>query len=220
MPFRVQHQDIRPGPCPPEGCPPPTEIVCIDVCKVYDMCSQIEPILATFTKRVPQGATRVECEIVPTPTESCRPFFDKNNNNNNNTHVFSTCEEVPNSRRPLEDGLAAVTVLVNAVIRLTFFNSQGTVIDEEFVNLEAVIKQVVLCAPEGTEIICHVVDGSCSCVIINCDVRCTINLCVIIQSEAKVKLMVPSYGFCTPLPCEAPPPPPPGCILPFPPQCV
>jgi len=33
---------VNPGPCPSEGCPPTTEIVCISVDKVYDSCFQVE----------------------------------------------------------------------------------------------------------------------------------------------------------------------------------
>ena len=46
-------QQIFPGICPPEGCPPPTRIECIAVDKVYDSCFQVHDITRTTT--VPLG---------------------------------------------------------------------------------------------------------------------------------------------------------------------
>jgi hypothetical protein len=42
MAEEVHFQQIVPGQCPPEGCPPPTRIECIVVDKVYDSCFQLD----------------------------------------------------------------------------------------------------------------------------------------------------------------------------------
>ncbi|MBC7343532.1 MAG: hypothetical protein H5U02_13990 [Clostridia bacterium] len=60
-------QQVVPGPCNPvTGCPPPTEIVCIKVDKVYEECRQtltnVETVdLATVTPPPVGTITSVEC---------------------------------------------------------------------------------------------------------------------------------------------------------------
>ena len=53
-------------------------------------------------------------------------------------------------------------------------------------------------------------------------VCCEVDLCLLIQSKALVKLLVPAYGFCVPAPCVTLPKPPLVCPPEnlFPPQCV
>ena len=42
MTDKVMVQQVSPGLCGPEGCPPPVRIECIRVPKVYDSCFQVE----------------------------------------------------------------------------------------------------------------------------------------------------------------------------------
>jgi hypothetical protein len=58
-------------------------------------------------------------------------------------------------------------------------------------------------------------------VIIGGQVCCPVNLCLLIQSTALVKLLVPTYGFCVPAPCVVSPSPPFPCPPSplYPPQC-
>jgi len=64
--------EIVPGPCPPEGCPEPVEIVCIQVDKIFDACSQkhcLEKIKFWF----PFKCKSVRCRVVPNSFEArCR----------------------------------------------------------------------------------------------------------------------------------------------------
>ena len=57
------HGPVKPGPCSPKGCPPPTEIVCIKTKKVFQECKQVEPIerVRVYGLDIPPGACDVEC---------------------------------------------------------------------------------------------------------------------------------------------------------------
>jgi hypothetical protein len=64
------------------------------------------------------------------------------------------------------------------------------------------LKQAILCAPEGTEIQCEVT-GNCCC-FLDADelVNCVFDFCVVLQSKAAVKMLIPTFGFCVPAECK------------------
>jgi hypothetical protein len=197
-------QQVVPGPCPPEGCPPPTEIVCIQTNKVYDFCFQQDiasaPCLTIpVTVTVPTGSTatcavtNVVCQAgVPVPTGV--------------------------------DGLATVSVVVTITYDVTVFSPTGAVVTTLTDNTFVFTKSVIVCGPVGTTAECEAT-ASCSCIVIpgpnnlGGQVCCSFNICLLVQTVAAVKLLIPAYGFCTPAPCRTGgfPPCPPFPL--FPPQC-
>jgi len=183
---------------------PRFETVCIEVPKVYDFCFQAErrdnvctPIV-DLASRCPQPAVSVNCVITDT-----------------------TCEEVSRST-PTPGGRANVTFAVTVTYNVEILNAEGEVIFT-FEDLTfGFTKTVVLCAPEGTFTNCSVVNSACSCLILGNQICCTFDLCIVIQSLAIVKLLIPSFGFCTPSLCEQVSPGGPFICPPinlFPPQC-
>jgi len=198
---------IIPGPC--DGpCPEPTEIVCIETLKVYDFCFQSDsvenacfPIPAACTPPVP-GTVTIECAI--------------------SSVTSRVINRVP-LPTPAPTGFARVTIEITVTLSFTLRNADGTV-RCTFTAAFPFVKNVALCAPTGTEVVVEVVASRCGpCFLLTgTQVCCEIDLCILIQSRAVVKLLVPAYGFCTPAECvELPKPPlvcPPERL--FPRQCI
>ncbi len=177
------------------------ETICIEVPKVYDFCYQAErrENICTFLgDHIPPPGATVSCSI-------------KN----------ACCHEVSRSA-PDETGRSNVTFAVVVNYKLTIFNAEGekikTISDQQF----SFTKTVILCAPEGTCTNCEIVNAACGPCLILCNhISCTFDLCVVIQSVAIVKILIPSFGFCTPALCEHVSPVGPFVCPPalFPPQC-
>jgi hypothetical protein len=80
-----------------------------------------------------------------------------------------------------------------------------------------------LCAPTGTTISCEIPSSALTpLAVVGTQVCGTVTICLLVESLAMVKLLVPSYGFCTPAPCVVSPAPPFACPPSplYPPQCV
>jgi len=206
MAEEVHFQQIVPGQCPPEGCPPPTRIECIVVDKVYDSCFQLDDrsqntIITEFIDQVEVG------DVVPCALTEGEEI---------------SCEEI--SKTPVNDsGFFTVTVLIRVPITLT--NPEDPTQQAERVFMFP--KTVTLCCPEGTEIDCS--ESTllfCQCVVTDVipfvplaevRVQCDLQLCIVIKCLSRVQLLVPSYGFCVPAPCitlpgVCPPAPPAQCF--------
>jgi hypothetical protein len=189
---------VTPGPCPTTGCPPPTEIDCIQVTKVYDFCFQADTIPnvcaplcmpAETVASITCTVTDCDCDLVGTPVPASTP------------------------------GFVEATFLITCTVVFTLTSSSGNTCTTS--TTASFIKTVVLCGPAGTAQSCTVVNESCSQpAIIGTTVCTTVSICVIYQSTAYVALLVPTYGFCTPAPCSTAPllPCPPSSL--FPPQCT
>ncbi|MBX5477310.1 MAG: hypothetical protein IRZ18_09350 [Clostridia bacterium] len=191
-------EEIIPGPCPPEGCPKPTEIVCIETIKVYDFCFQTDT-RSNLSFPLPSG-----CHNAATADCFVRDV---------------DCREI--SRTPIDGGLANVTLRVTVRLRITVFNDNGHEVCE-FDATFVFTKTVTLCAPEGTFIDCRVASSACEAFIAGNNVHVNVTLCLLIESNARVKLLVPSFGFCVPSECVTLPSPPVECPPEniFPPQCI
>lgn len=202
---------IGPGPCPPQGCPPPTQIDCISVTKVYDSCFQTE----TFNQvcaDVPPSCKKIAA--TPGTTVSCSVVTSS-----------ATCTVVGLISTGVDD-FANATFAVSIPISVTLTSPTGLTCSFTFpVNF---LKTVTLCAPEGTDQVCTIASVSCGpCFIAltetdedekeEAQVCCQVVVCLVLQSTALVQLLVPTYGFCTPAPCSVIGLPP--CPPPFPPQC-
>lgn len=197
--------EIQPGKCPivdgvPQ-CPPPTEINCIEVLKVYDQCIKEEIIFREVP--VPVG-----CVIDPTDTIACEVLFPPTT-----CSIFSFGTPDPN-------GFRTIVIKQTVAIRIRVFDAAGNekllcgATDGPFQQFQ----DVFLYAPEGTFAQCRIVSARCDCRVITIDEApvyfCRIKLCKEIQVKALVKLLVPTYGFCQAEPCtpspqvEFPCPPP------------
>lgn len=164
------------------------ELACIETFKVYDFCFQSE-------RRENQCFDLRDCEVPVGSNIRC-------------SIVGTTCEEIERGK-PNKDGKAHVTFFIGVQAKLRIRNPEGDLIfkDEQTFGFS---KTVVLCAPEGTETFCNIVNSSCGPCVVMCDqVSCIFDLCIVIHSAALVKLLVPSFGFCRPKPCEAVAPAPP-----------
>lgn len=187
--------------------PSTTEIVCIETFKVYDFCFQSDMIEnACFT--IPPACLP---PVAPTVDVVC--------------NVVGVSAVVV-SRIPLDPpapaGFARVTIRIILTLTFTLIRADGTTLCT-FTADFPFLKTVALCAPAGTEIAVEARTARCGpCFILGgVQVCCEIDLCLLIQSRAFVKLLVPSYGFCFPAECvelpKSPLPCPPDPL--FPPQC-
>ncbi len=186
---------VAPGPCPPGGCPPPSEIDCIAVDKIFDYCFQQDV--------VPQVCAPLECGGTIT-SMTC-------------TVTAASCSfqgSVPSSTPDLVQAtfLITATVSFTVVTTLTTCTTSGTL---------ALLKTVTLCGPAGTVQSCDLLSASCAPpAIVDATICTQVSLCLTFTSTGFVQLLVPSYGYCTPAPCRTLPqlPCPPSTI--FPPQCT
>ncbi len=195
-----------PGQCPGGVCPPYTEIDCIHVDKVYDYCFEADTIQ-------PQVCTAISCAGSVTSA----------------TCAVSTvnCTWLMNSPSATA-GFQVSTFLLTGTVSFTLgCTSLGTTTYVPGTGTFSLTKSILLCAPEGTTQTCEVLSAVCTPPIVlpavdsSYTVCTTVGICSTFESEANVKIMVPSYGFCAPAPCEVSPlilPCPPSTI--FPPQCT
>lgn len=197
---------VTPGVCPPEGCPPPTRIECIVTDKVYDSCFQINDFSRDTTISLSSdfmtGSFSVG-DIIP-----C----------SQNGEI--TCTEI--SRTDAGGGFFTVSILVTVPITLTNPNEPMETVERTF----TFTKTATLCCPPGVSPDCSESTVLfCSCVVSNVNgnyegsitVTCTLQVCVVIKCILTVQLLVPSYGFCVPAPCitlpgVCPPTPPAQCF--------
>ncbi len=193
---------VVPGLCPGGVCPPFTEIDCIHVDKVYDYCFEADTIQ-------PQICATIECSGTVT-SATCTV----------STVSCTWLQNLPSATA----GFAISTFLISGTVDMTLQCSGST---KESHQPFSLTKSILLCAPDGTTQTCEVLSAICTPPIVVPDgdgkkrVCTTVGVCATFQSEANVKIMVPSYGFCAPAPCEVSPlilPCPPSSL--FPPQCT
>lgn len=162
------------------------ETVCIEVPKVYDFCFQAER-RENVCFDLPdgrEGGVTAECTI-------------KN---------VSSNEVLPRSE-PNDQGRANVVIAVQMTLDIKIKDACGRVVcilsDLSF----GFTKTVLLCAPSTpfpTTVVCDVPNYACGpCLVLGNQVCCNFDLCIVIQSVAVVKLLVPSFGFCVPHLCES-----------------
>jgi hypothetical protein len=182
---------VTPGPCPSTGCPPPTEIDCIVVDKIYASCVQTVTTSGTFTI-IGCTSTPVTC-LVDLASSGC-----------------TVGAITPTGT----DDINNVTFVVSVVLDVTC-PAVVTPVPETLVTTVT----VPLYNPSGTTPSCNILSASCTCVLISpSTVSCTVSVCLLTQTSATVQLLVPTYGFCQPEPCAVGPllPCPPTPL--FPPQ--
>ena len=195
---------VVPGPCPPEGCPAPTEIDCIEVTKVYDFCFQTDTETEPFT--IPSSCGTIHVGSTATATVTA-----------------VTCSAQTISPISGSGGFANVTMLITVTEAITLTSPSGTTLCT-FTGEFWYIKTVTLCAPSGVTINCSAPSTSVTAMLAPnaSEVITTTMICLLTEATALVKLLVPTYGFCVPAPCVVLPTPPFTCPPSplFPPQCT
>ncbi len=197
---------VCPGPCPPEGCPPPTQIDCIVVEKVYDSCFQVDDRTRMVTVTTDDGGQWPTGVFTVGQIVTCGLTVG----------AEISCTEI--SRVPADDGFVTVTIMVSVPMTLTNPNDATETTDRVF-NFT---KTATLCCPPGVEPDCSESTLMvCNCVITQVDdvdetveVTCDVQVCLVMRCILTVQLLVPSYGFCVPAPCVTLP----GICPPSPPQ--
>lgn len=189
-----QTQDQR-NIAPPLDCVQP----------ITDAIASGQLVTVTCTASTPH----LTIPIVPTPAPSFCPPDEL------------CCLEIGREDVTLVDGTQAHLVAIVSSIPLHFVvSANGTVICE-FDSHVKVFQKDVLCAPQGTSILCRVTQIVCDAVLLNeCQIAVNVSICKEIQVEAEVKLEVIAE-FCRPraaispdlLPLPCPP------VGQFPPQC-
>ncbi len=175
---------VTPGACSSGCCPAPTEIDCIMVDKVYASCSQT----VTATQLVNDMSLPSGCIPSGTVSGSLACSLDLSD---------STCSvgAVVSSGT---DDINNITYTISAVVNLTCSNGVTTAPVTVFTTTT-----VPLYNPSGTTPVCTILSGSCSAVILpNGQLSVQVTLCLLLQTLATVQLLVPSYGYCAPSPCE------------------
>ncbi|MEW6622417.1 MAG: hypothetical protein AB1420_04705 [Bacillota bacterium] len=205
MSSKRQDNQVQPGRCPidPEtglpDCPPPTEIDCVKVKKVFNECFQnrdVEikiPFEAPTLEIITGDAQDAECVSAEATIIDCSVL--------ENDRVRVTFRLEVTARVPLDEG--------------GFEESSGTKIVSKLLFLSGV-------SEEGLDIECQVFPECLFCFISERDelgnvteVTCFVSTCILLKSVLIVQLLIPTYGFCQPRQCSAITP---GCPL-FPPQC-
>ncbi|MEG3070649.1 MAG: hypothetical protein RQM92_07365 [Candidatus Syntrophopropionicum ammoniitolerans] len=102
------------------------------------------------------------------------------------------CNEVSRSK-PDASGRSNVTFAIVVDYMLRVVDGEGHVI-KRFNDLAfSFTKTVLLCAPEGLMTNCEIVNATCGPCLILCNlISCTFDLCIVIQSVAIVKILVPA----------------------------
>ncbi|PKM83844.1 MAG: hypothetical protein CVU88_00920 [Firmicutes bacterium HGW-Firmicutes-13] len=178
---------IRSGPCDPyEGCPPPTEIVCIKVDKVYEECKlvQVNTVDTDLSGLVEGCITDVQCIRAELVVDEDHP---------------RECVILPCQR-----------------VRASFFyrfkfkwtDDLGEhVFTSDPIKVEK-IGRMNRAGETGLDLQCEIFVDCIDCFLINkTTVRCCIGKLVVFKLFAHVQLLIPAYGFCPEPPnCRVTPP--------------
>ena len=176
---------IKPGSCDPVyGAPPPTEIVCIQVDKIYQECKKVQVNEVEIIRHTEQAVTDVICLGVEL--------------------VETDCKVVASGR---------VKVHFRYEIRLRLiYEDQSTEEVTHMVEDEKTLF-LARAGEEGLEAKCDIFLECLECFvdevvdpyneIVRSTIICCIGKLILVKLFAHVQLMIPAYGFCPQPPeCE------------------
>ncbi|MEW6545532.1 MAG: hypothetical protein AB1446_01260 [Bacillota bacterium] len=166
---------------------PPTAVECVQTTKVFDQC--------TFQE------TRSQC--FPIPEDPCGPFPLPLGSTATLRVTGVSCrilDAVP-APPPHGPGFKVLTVLVTVTLEIIVLNQYG--LERcRFPATFALVRNVVLYAPDGTDPSCEVLwcEGTWCLVVdgVQPQVCCEIDLCVQVEVAGRVRLLIPVAGFCEP----------------------
>ncbi len=170
--------EIRPGPCDPVyGCPPPTQIECIQVEKIYNECKNIQVNEDEIFIEDDQAVTDAICYDVVLDDVECTPI--------NNGRVKVTIEYTVKVRLVMENGEIRDESHPIEVEKTFFLNRAGEkgldVKCEVFLEcLECFVEEVI--EPYND--------------MVRSKIICCIGKLTLVKVFAKVQLLIPAYGFC------------------------
>jgi len=187
-------QSIVPGPCTPTSpCPPITEIVCVDVNKVFDSCSNVEctEFCVPFTT---QGVVLTPATPPPVP-----PF------------TFVSCTAGPATVGPITTAAVPGQPTLQRIIgqicgpaTVTFTDSTGATYTISIPSNQLCFsKDVLLYMPNPAMMFGKIEVVTFSCLgarFTTTDtvptVCVTIGLRAIVKSEGQVQLLIGAFGYC------------------------
>ncbi len=182
---------VNPGPCPPAGCPPPTEIACISVDKVYDSCFQVEDQIRSATVTTGPGGEWPTGAFFPGQVVPCA------------LTALAKINATVISRVPAGGGLETITLLVTVPVTLTNPNNPAETANRVF----DFTTTVTLSCPIGT-----ILDTTASTIVFCSSAITVVNagsvetaivfqVNLVVECISTVQLLVPSYGLSIPTPC-------------------
>lgn len=185
---------IEPGPCDPEyGCPEPTEIVCLQVEKVFDSCQKAKMnVDVTDVSTIAVGQIdpdSIVCKFAEIFEDPDHPFI---------------CTKINGTNR--------ARVSFYYIFKFRFEDEEGvkTFTSEPILYDLTVIMDDIIQDPR-TFVQCQVFLDCVECFLSNDqEITCCIGKWVIFKVISLVQLMVPAYGYC---------PEPPVCPEPLAPEC-
>lgn len=167
---------VQPGPCIGE-CPPPTELVCIKVEKVYESCQkvQVNEEVTDLTCNAVGEIFQADCILVELVVDAEHPFL---------------CEKVPGTNRARVRFFFRYRFSFDDQEGTKFFTSQPifhekTVVMSDLIRDPRIFVQCEVflscleCFPSGPQ-----------------EVTCCIGKQVVFKLISLVQLLVPAYGFC------------------------
>ena len=178
--------DLKPGPCPPEGCPPTTEVTCIESRLIQD----------AYILRVTDAEFRI------TLPDSCHPPVP-----NDVTVMCSvaSCRISAVTAAPLAsriNGLAQVTLHLVIRLDLSVHNPDGSLRCSFSVDVPILKRVAMYFRPEQTLEI-ELLSARCTSPgLTDADYAfVSFDACLLLTSQMNVKLSIPSYGTYPPLAC-------------------
>lgn len=205
---------FQPGLCPinpdtgQRECPPTTEKDCIIVEKVFDQCVKEEIITRRITIPTKSNepckdvdtkkTTRIECKVnhVDCNVANVSPPIP----NTNNQRIITVCQDVE----------ITISLYDGNTLQCSFTHTINDVCQDIVMYVPP--QGLLFGASGGPFVFCEVVGAVCYCrleTVPPCEkpdeVICTIKICKVVEVTAFIKLLIPTYGFCVPPPCEAAP---------------
>ncbi len=174
---RLRQTGIHPGPCYHHGCPPPTEIVCINVEKVYEECKRVQ-----VNEEIVDLSGVAVGDIQQVFCKEPELVIDK--------HHSYICEKLPGSNR------ARVSFYFR--FRFDYQDQEGfKCFTSEPVFHQAIVIMSERICDKRIIVQCHVYLECIDCFASNLQqVTCCIGKLIVFKLVAPVQLMIPAYGFC------------------------
>ncbi len=190
--------------------PPPREMDCLVMEKVFDQCFQEDIIIRDFTIPAGYGEPCANVDLTRVERVNC-------------AILTAECKVVGVSP-PVNDNLRIVTVRLKLEMQIDLLDdipAPGIVLCSFKTTVNDFYSQALLYVPPsgvvfgpagGPFISCAVVNSTCFCMPETSPpgepitkVICTVKICKIIEAHAFIKLLVPHLGICVPEPCETAP---------------
>ncbi len=189
--------DIRPGACDPVyGCPPPTEIVCIQVDKIYQECKNIQVNEVKIVVDRQSIVTDAICLGVKLLSVECIPV-----NTGRIKVVFCYCIR---TRLIFENGASEIVEKIIDEEKTFFLSRAGEEGLQEKCEiylecLECFVDKVKDLDPYNDSLVNT--DNNSS--LFRSKIICCVGKLILLKLFAHVQLMIPAYGFCPQPPdCE------------------